>query len=1112
MVATASVDSNTSCSSASTGVGSAVGSGGTTPYSFNWSNGATTSIASNLASGWHYVTVTDTNNCTAIDSIEIDVQDTIAPTILTQSVTVYLDASGSVSIDTSDINNGSFDNCAIDTMYLSNVNFDCSDTGLNTVTLYVVDINGNIDSAASTVTVLDTIAPTISVNSGFTLYLNVGAAAAISINSVNDGTNDNCGIEYLALSDSLFDCSDTGSFSITFTATDFSGNVGTGSISITVLDTIIPTVATQNVTVILNSSGFASVTAAMVNDGSFDNCAIDTMFLSDTTFSCDSVGGNSVTLYVIDLSGNIDSANAIVTVADSQLVVLNTYASLDVYLNSAGFFELDSSMFDSASTDNCGIATMTLSQDTVWCVDVPSSNLTVTATDAYGNISTSSVIVNVFDTISPTISAIDTTGYLNTNGQFVITAAMVEYGTTDACGIDSIWLSQSIFSCADIGVDTIWLLAADVNGNVDSTQSEITIVDSISTVDITIDSNLLCFGAANGQLTASVSGMVSTFTYSWSNSSTGAAISNLAGDTYIVTSTDANGCTATDSATLVDPTELVGSLSAMDLSCFGANDGSIASSVSGGTPGYSYNWSNSATTDSIGGLSGGLYELTVTDTNGCELIFDTTLSEPTLLVVNISFTDSSLCVNDSSGMAMANVSGGIADYSYLWSGSNDTIDSISGIPSGTYSMIVTDTNGCVASDTQTIVQDTLPIVTLNIPEDSLCQFNSITLTGQTPFGGMFSGVGVMTDTLVTDTLTEWNWMQYTYIDSNGCSGTAQDSIYVTPIINVSFGVNPIELCGGASIPLDFANPLGGVYGGIASIIDTASGILIAPDSAFTGHAWYVYSNVCGSDTDTFSIVVFGRPDVDLGGDVTLCNASMLTLDAGAHESTIWFDGATSQSITLNDGEEPLMNDFNLWLTVGDTNGCSDSDTILVKVEDQPIIYLGNNIEACIKDSVVLTVDNVYDDFTWSNGDAGLTTLAHDGTSITPGMYSFWVKGSNVDGECSYSDTIMVQLNDCDSSFVGINDPVLTEVSFEVYPNPTQGNLNIRGMQLIDVGVERIVIMGMRGEIAQVMNASDWSEISSDEMQIHLSSLADGVYMMRIDHTQGSNVVRVIVGK
>jgi hypothetical protein len=184
----------------------------------------------------------------------------------------------------------------------------------------------------------------------------------------------------------------------------------------------------------------------------------------------------------------------------------------------------------------------------------------------------------------------------------------------------------------------------------------------------------------------------------------------------------------------------------------------------------------------------------------------------------------------------------------------------------------------------------------------------------------------------------------------------------------------------------------------------------------------------------------------------------------------------------------------------------------VKVEDQPIIYLGNNIDACIKDSVVLSVDDVYDNFTWSTGDVGLTTVAHDGTSIIPGMYSFWVKGSNDDGECSYSDTILVQLNDCDSSFVGINDPVLTEVSFEVYPTPTQGNLNIRGIQLGDVGVDRIVIMSMRGEIAQVMNASDWSEISSDEMQINLSALADGVYMMRIDHAQGSNVVRVIVGK
>ena len=1112
LVATATVDSNTSCSSASTGVGSVVGSGGTTPYTYLWSNSATTATANGLASGWHFVTVTDSNSCTAVDSIEIDVQDTIAPTVIAQSITVYLDATGNVTIDTSDVNNGSYDNCAIDTMYLSDEDFTCLDTNSNSVTLFVADINGNIDSATSSVTVLDTITPTLLVNSGFTLYLNATGNAAISIDSVDNGTTDNCEIESLTLSDSLFDCSDTGSFNILFTAMDVSGNTSTDTIAITVLDTILPTVASQNVTVTLDSFGSASIATAMINDGSFDNCSVDTMYLSDTSFDCSSIGGNSVTLYVIDESGNIDSAGAIVTIVDSIPVELNTYSSIDVYLNEFGYLELDSSMFDSASTDNCGIATISLSQDTTWCADIPSTTVLVTATDEYGNISTSNTVVYVLDTVAPNIAAIDTTGYLNTSGQLVITAAMIDSGSTDACGIDSMWLSQSVFTCTDIGVDTIWLYVTDVNGNIDSTQSEITIMDSLSQVDITIDSNLLCFGASNGQLTAAASGMISTFTYTWSNAATGSTITSLVGGTYIVTSTDANGCTAVDSATLVDPTELVGSLTLIDISCFGANDGSVASTITGGTPGYTYAWSNSATTDSIGGLGGGLYVLTVTDTNGCELIMDTTVAEPTQLIVNISFNDSSLCANDSSGIAMANSAGGTPGYTYLWINSNDTTDSIVGLPSGTYSVIVTDTNGCIASDTQSISQDTLPVVSLNIPEDSLCKFNSITLSGQTPVGGMFSGAGVIADTLVTDTLTEYNWVEYSFMDANGCSSSATDSIYITPTADVTFNMNPIELCGGTTVSLDFANPGGGVYGGNSSIIDTANGLLIAPDSAFVGTGWYGYSNVCGSDTDTFNIVVLERPDVDLGGDVTLCNASTLSFDAGTHNSILWYDGTTTQSVTINDGEEPLMDDFNMWVTVGDTNGCIDSDTILVTVEDQPVFYLGNNIDACIKDTVILTVDNVYDNFTWSTGDVGLSTVAHDGSSIVPGMYSFWAKGSNDAGECSYSDTIMVQLNDCDSSFVGIDEPILSEISFEVYPNPTQGNLNIRDSRLNDLSIDRIVLMGMRGDIAQVINAADWSEISADEMQINLSSLADGVYMMRIDHAQGSNLVRVIVGK
>ncbi len=1112
LFATAAVDSNTSCSSASTGVASVVATGGTAGYTYNWTNGATTTTANNLSSGWHVVTVTDANGCTAVDSIEIDVNDTIVPTVISQNITVYLDAAGDVSIDTGMVNNGSFDNCAIDSMYLDMNDFDCSDTGANTVSLTVIDINGNVNSASAIVTVVDSIAPTLSYNGSFTLYLNASGQASISINDVNTGTSDNCSIASLSISDSIFNCADTGSQTITFTAIDVNGNVSNANVSITIVDTIAPTVATQNITVSLNSFGQAVISAAMIDDGSFDNCSIDTMYLSDTIFECDSLGGNAVTLYVIDASGNMDSAGAIVTVVDSLPVELNTYVSVDVYLSAGGFVEIDSSMVDSASADNCGIASITLSQDTLWCGDVPSTTVLVTAMDFYGNISTANVLFNVWDTIAPAVASVDTMGYLNTNGQFTVTASMLDSGSADACGIDSVWLSQSIFTCGDIGMNTVWFYAVDVNGNVDSTMSMVTILDTLSVVDVNIDSNLLCYGAANGQLTATASGMVSTFTYAWSNSSTGSTISNLVGGTYIVTSTDANGCTAIDSATLVDPTQLVGSFIAFDVTCFGANDGTIISSISGGTPGYSYSWSNSATTGTISSLSGGLYELTVTDTNGCELTWDTTLSEPTQLLANISFIDSSLCANDSSGTAIAIASGGTPGYTYLWTASNDTLDTITGIPAGTYTVIITDTNGCVASDTQSITQDTLPLVTLNVPEDSLCQFNAITLTGQTPLGGMFSGNGVLADTLTTDSLTEWNWVNYAFIDANGCSGSATDSIYITPTADVTFSMNPIELCGGTSVALDFASPDGGVYGGEASIIDNLNGLLVAPDSAYAGTGWYGYSNVCGSDTDTFSFIVIERPDVDLGGDVVLCNASLMTFDAGIHNSVNWFNGSTSQTITINDGEEPLEVDFDLWVTVGDTNGCIDSDTIRVVVEDQPTFYLGDNIEACIKDSVLLTVDNVYDNFTWSTGDVGLTTVAHDGSSIMPGVYSFWVKGTNDAGECSYSDTIKVLLEDCDSSFVGIEDPILELVSFEVYPNPTRGYLNIRGSQLSSLEIDQITVMGMRGEIAKTYNPSEWSEVSSEEMQINMSTLADGVYMMRIDHAKGSNVVRVIVGR
>jgi hypothetical protein len=212
LFASAVVDSNTTCASSATGVATASGSGGTSPYTYLWSSGSTSSAASGLGTGTYCVTVTDANGCTDTACISIVVEDTVSPVVLTQNVNAYLDASGLVSISSNDVDNGSTDDCGIASMVLSDSTFDCSDLGspLN-VTLTVTDVNGNSSSGTATVTVLDTVAPNVSTLTTLTVYLNTSGVAFIDTNDLNNGSNDNCGIADMWMSQSSFFCGNAGS-------------------------------------------------------------------------------------------------------------------------------------------------------------------------------------------------------------------------------------------------------------------------------------------------------------------------------------------------------------------------------------------------------------------------------------------------------------------------------------------------------------------------------------------------------------------------------------------------------------------------------------------------------------------------------------------------------------------------------------------------------------------------------------------------------------------------------------------------------------------------------------------------------------------------------------
>lgn len=175
------------------------------------------------------------------------------------------------------------------------------------------------------------------------------------------------------------------------------------SFDVTVRDAEPPQAKCRNITIALDGTGNASITAVQINNGSTDNCGIQSMSLSKTSFSCSDIGANTVTLTVTDVNGNTASCNATVTVQDNTPPVA-LCKNATVYLDAAGSATLTTGDIDNGSYDACGAVTLSLSKTAFTCADKGSNTVVLTVTDPYNNSATCQATVTVLDTLPPIIS------------------------------------------------------------------------------------------------------------------------------------------------------------------------------------------------------------------------------------------------------------------------------------------------------------------------------------------------------------------------------------------------------------------------------------------------------------------------------------------------------------------------------------------------------------------------------------------------------------------------------------------------------------------------------------------------------------------------------------
>jgi subtilisin family serine protease len=245
---------------------------------------------------------------------------------------------------------------------------------------------------------------------------------------------------------------------------------------------------------------------------------------------------------------------------------------------------------------------------------------TVTATDGT---TSSSVSVTITEPLAVSVSVSGTNASGGNNGSATATAG----GGTP--GYSYSWnTGGSTATINSLGTGTYTVTASDSRGC--TGVGSVTIIDTGENpvnISISNSSNVSCNGGSDGSATAAGTGGTATITYAWSNGATGATASGLAAGTYTVTATD--GTTSSSvSVTITEPTVLGGTITGTNPSA-GNNDGSASVSLTGGTPGYTYSWSNGGTTATINNLGAGTYTIDVTDANGCQATGSITLVEET---------------------------------------------------------------------------------------------------------------------------------------------------------------------------------------------------------------------------------------------------------------------------------------------------------------------------------------------------------------------------------------------------------------------------------------------------------------------------------------------------
>lgn len=878
--------------------------GGTLPYSYSWSNGATTDDISGLAAGSYTVSITDGNGCTYSESFDVinnsgtlsysgvvsneycnNNNGAVNLSVAGASGTVsYVWSNGATSQDISSLNIGNY-SCVIT---------DQTGCSLTTSTFTVSNNPGTLDIYSTTIT---------NENCGDgqgSIDINLlGGAIPYSYNWSNGATTE----DVSTLSAGNYSCTVTDDNGCTVTTGLLTVWNGTGTLDVTtdyVLDELCGNA--QGAVYVTTSGGTAPYTFNW-SDGSTSEDNTNLVAGSYSLHVTDA-GGCTFTLNeaVNNTAGTLQIDNAVVThencgnAAGAINIIISGGTPAYTYAWTSGQTSQD------ISAMSAGVYGVTITDANGCEVNDTYTILNNTGTLTASFIGTAELCSNAAGSIDITV----------TGGTAPYTFNWSNSATTE----DISGLSGGTYTCGITDASAC-----------EYTLGPITISNNPGTLAVSATVTNESCAATNGAIDLTVSGGDGVYTYLWSNSATSQDISSLAAATYTYTVTDGNGCTISGSETLVNTSGALGaSASVNDENC-NDNAGAIDLTLTGGTAPFIFAWSNAATSEDILSLNEGTYSCTITDVNGC------TFNTGNLVVANSAGTlslDNISVINENCGNGIGSIditiSGGTAPYTYLWSTAATTQDILL-LSAGNYSCTVSDASGCTLDLNATVNDDpgNLQIFSQTLTNESCGSNNGsidITVAGGTPAYSYIWSNGATTQDI--SSLNEGNY-SVLISDAGGCSFTSDFSILnAGGNMTISGSVIGNEVCGNSAGSVDIT-----LTDGTAPFLFNWSNGATTED--ITGLSAGTYSvtitdiNSCstagsftvGSDNGTLTLVSSVVTDENCGDasgaiDITITGGSIPI-------SYTWSNGASTQDLTsLSAGTYSLVVEDQFGCSVGTT--------------------------------------------------------------------------------------------------------------------------------------------------------------------------------------------------